>query len=155
LETGATWPAEIAEILQQLVPQLELEAARRGLHVDPTTTNILVLGMVAGVALFDPILSTTAVNATPSQLSQAMVELVLHGVSPSEVSEPEAPPADAPVTTQVVIELHERVVAAERRAALAEAALARYREIGEDHQRWTEPGDTRGLATRHNTQGES
>lgn len=128
-ETGAAWPAEIAEILQQLVPQLELEGARRGLHVDPRTTNILVLGMVAGLALFDPILSTNAVNATPSQLSQAMVDLVLHGVSPSDATEPDPPPADAPVTTQLLIELHERVVAAERRAARAESALAQYLNV--------------------------
>lgn len=127
-DDGGAWPAEIAEILQQLVPQLEIEGARRGLRVDASTTNIVVLGMVLGLALFDPVLPTNAINATPSQLSQAMVELVLHGVSPNEVFEPEPPPADAPVTTQLLIELHERVVAAERRAARAESALARYLE---------------------------
>ena len=154
-ETGAAWPAEIAEILQQLVPQLELEGARRGLHVDPSTTNILVLGMVAGLALFDPILSTNAVNTTPSQLSQAMVELVLHGVSPSDATEPDPPPADAPVTTELLIELHERVVGAERRAARAESALAQYLNVAEGHQPSTEPGDTSRIATRQGTQGES
>ncbi|MEX3738643.1 TetR/AcrR family transcriptional regulator [Mycolicibacterium porcinum] len=153
-ETGAAWPAEIAEILQQLVPQLELEGARRGLHVDPSTTNILVLGMVAGTALFDPILSTNAVNATPAQLSQAMVELVLHGVSPSEATEPEPPPADTPVTTQLLMELHERVVAAERRAARAESALAQYLTKAGHDPHWTESGDASRLATTHQTQGE-
>lgn len=125
-DAGAAWPAEIADILQQLVPQLEIEGARRGLLVDPSTTNILVLGMVAGLALFDPILPTNAVNVTPAQLSKAMVELVLHGVSPSGAKEPEPPPADTPVTTQLLIELHERVVSAELRAAKAETALAQH-----------------------------
>lgn len=151
----AAWPAEIAEILQQLVPQLEIEGARRGLRVDASTTNIVVLGMVLGLALFDPVLPTNAVHATPSQVSEAMVELVLHGVSPTEESAPQPPPADAPVTAQVLIELHERVVAAERRAARAESALAQYLKSAEDCRPSTEPSDTKRLATRQRNRGES
>ncbi|GAA0612623.1 hypothetical protein GCM10009547_13280 [Sporichthya brevicatena] len=122
-----SWPSEIGQILQQLVPQLELEGARRGLHVDPATTNVVVLGMVMGVALLDPMLPTSAVHTTPDKMRQAMVELILHGVSPATSAT--APlPTDAPVTAQLLLELHERVVAAERRAARAEHALAQCAE---------------------------
>jgi AcrR family transcriptional regulator len=130
-DDGSAWPSEIGEILQRLVPQLEIEGARRDLDVDAKTTNIVILGMVLGLALIDPVLPTDAVHATPSQVSEAMVELVLHGVSPHDETPSEPPPVDAPVTAQVLIELHERVVAAERRAARAEAALARYVRIPE------------------------
>ncbi|MCA2292840.1 TetR/AcrR family transcriptional regulator [Mycobacterium timonense] len=153
-DDSTAWPAEIAEILQRLVPQLEIEGARRGLHVGASTTNVLVLGMVLGVALFDPVLPTNAVNATPAQLSQAMVELILHGVSPNEACEPEPPPADAPVTTQLLIELHDRVVAAERRAARAESALAHHLGIPDDRRASTEAGDTnRGGPDQQNRGG--
>lgn len=153
-DDGDAWPAEIGEILQQLVPQLEIEGARRGLRVDASTTNIVVLGMVLGLALFDPVLPTNAVNATPAQLSQAMVELILHGVSPHEVCEPEPPPTDAPVTTQLLIELHERVVAAERRAARAESALAHHLGTADDRRSSTEAGDTnRGAPDQQNRGG--
>jgi AcrR family transcriptional regulator len=130
-DDGSAWPSEIGEILQRLVPQLEIEGARRGLHVDAKTTNIVILGMVLGLALIDPVLPTEAVHATPPQVSEAMVELVLHGVSPHDETRSEPPPVDAPVTAQLLIELHERVVAAERRAARAEAALAQYVRIPE------------------------
>lgn len=154
-DDGAAWPAEIAEILQQLVPQLEIEGARRGLRVDASTTNIVVLGMVLGLALFDPVLPTDAIDATPSQLSQAMVELVLHGVSPNEVFEPDPSPSDVPVTTQLLIELHERVVAAEHRAARAESTLAHYLGTAEDRRRPAEATDTNRGGTQSRNEGES
>lgn len=81
-DDGAAWPSELGRILQQLVPQLEIEGARRSLHVDPSTTNIVVLGMVLGLALLDPVLPTSAVHTTPDRVRDAMVELILHGVSP-------------------------------------------------------------------------
>lgn len=123
---GDPWPSEVGEILQRLVPQLEIEGARRGLLVDGSTTNVVILGMVLGLALIDPILPTTAVRARPEQVSEAMVELVLHGVSPQGEIAPGPPPTGAPVTTQMLLALHERVVAAERRATRAESTLARY-----------------------------
>jgi AcrR family transcriptional regulator len=128
----STWPSEIGEILQRLVPQLEIEGARRGLLVDGSTTNVVILGMVLGLALIDPILPTNAVHAKPSQVSEAMVELVLRGVSPHGEAASEPPPVDAPVTTQMLLELHDRVVTAERRAARAEFALARYVQSGQN-----------------------
>lgn len=129
-EVGA-WPAELGVVLQRLVPQLEVEAARRNLQVDASTTNVVVLGMVLGLALLEPVLPTDAVQATPEQISNAMVELILHGVSPAaEVNTDHGPPqpSDAAVSAQMLIELHERVVAAERRAARAELALAQCTE---------------------------
>ena len=126
---GVTWPAELGEMLQQLVPQLEIEAARRSLRVDAATTNIVVLGLVLGMALLDPVLTTNAVHATSADVSDAMVELILHGVSP-QPDEPGLlpPPPDGPVSAQLLLEMHERVVAAERRAARAEYALAQCAE---------------------------
>jgi AcrR family transcriptional regulator len=126
------WPSELGEVLQRLVPQLEIEAARRNLRVDASTTNVVVLGMVLGLALLDPVLPTDAVHTTPAQISSAMVELILHGVSPesealSSVAVQRLPP-DAPVTATVLLELHDRVVEAERRATRAEQALAQCAE---------------------------
>lgn len=130
---GGAWPSGLGEILAQLVPQLEMEGARRGLLVDRSTTIVVVLGMVLGLALLDPLLPDSAVPTTAEQLKGAMVELVLHGVSPQNDG-PSEVPVDAPVTAQVLMELHERVVAAERRAARAESALAQYLTIAEDHR---------------------
>ena len=96
---------------------------RRGLRVDRSTTIVVVLGMALGLALLDPVLGVGAVQATPDQVSEAMVELVLHGVSPPDAAPTEVP-VDAPVSAQMLLALHERVVAAERRAARAEFALA-------------------------------
>jgi AcrR family transcriptional regulator len=124
-----TWPAELGSLLGQLVPQLEIEGARRGLHVDPSTTNVVVLGMVLGLALLDPVLPTSAVRATPAAVSKAMVDLILHGVSP-ETCDHEPPPTQD-VSVQMLLELHERVVVAERRAAKAELALAQARTTKE------------------------
>jgi len=122
---NADWPSGFGEVLSQLVPQLELEGARRGLRVDRSTTIVVVLGMALGLALLDPVLGVGAVQATPEQVSEAMVELVLHGVSPPDEAPAEVP-VDTPVSAQVLLALHERVVAAERRAARAEFALAQY-----------------------------
>ncbi|BCO36391.1 hypothetical protein MHEC_28240 [Mycobacterium heckeshornense] len=122
---NAAWPLGLGEVLAQLVPQLELEGARRGLRVDRSTTIFVVLGMVLGLALLDPVLGVGAVQATPDQVSEAMVELVLHGISPPDEALADVP-ADAPVSAQVLLALHERVVAAERRAASAEFTLAQY-----------------------------
>jgi AcrR family transcriptional regulator len=121
-EPGGTWPSELGRLLNQLNPQLEVEAARRSLRVDPSTTNVVVLGMVLGMALLDPVLPASGSGATPHKVSHAMVDLILHGVSPT--AEPASPAQPEPVTTQVLLELHDRVVAAERRAAQAELALA-------------------------------
>jgi AcrR family transcriptional regulator len=126
-ETDAL-PTELGRILQQLVPQLEIEGERRDLQVDPATTNIVVLGMVLGLALLDPVLPTSAVHTTPDQVRDAMVELILHGVSPPAEAAGPALPDDASVSTRMLLELHERVVAAERRAARAEYALAQCAE---------------------------
>jgi hypothetical protein len=123
-DDGEAWPSELGRILQQLVPQLEIEGERRALRVDPSTTNIVVLGMVLGLALLDPVLPTSAVHTTPDKVRDAMVELILHGVSPPSEAAPVSLPDDASASTRMLIELHERVVAAERRAALAEYALA-------------------------------
>jgi AcrR family transcriptional regulator len=129
-DENVAWPAELGRVLQQLVPQLEHEGARRALRVDAATTNIVVLGMVLGLALLDPVLPTSAVSTTPEQVSEAMVELILHGVAPP-TTEPAAEPttADGAVSARLLLELHERVVAAERRAARAEEALARCSEL--------------------------
>jgi AcrR family transcriptional regulator len=122
------WPSELGQMLQQLVPQLEIEGARRGLRVDASTTNVVVLGMVLGLALLDPVLPTSAVHTTPDQVSAAMVELILHGVSPATEEHSEFVGTDAPLSAQLLMELHERVVAAERRAVQAEYALAQRAE---------------------------
>jgi AcrR family transcriptional regulator len=79
---NVAWPNELSKLLQQLVPQLEIEGARRGLRVDASTTNIVVLGMVLGLALLDPVLPTAAIHTTPERVTEAMVELILHGVAP-------------------------------------------------------------------------
>lgn len=122
------WPSELGRILQQLVPQLEIEGERRDLQVDPATTNIVVLGMVLGLALLDPVLPTSAVHTTPDKVRDAMVELILHGVSPPVADTVPPLPDDASASTRMLLELHERVVAAERRAARAEYALAQCAE---------------------------
>ena len=125
------WPSGLGEVLAQLVPQLEIEGARRALLVDRSTTIVVVLGMVLGIALLDPVLPDIAVPTTPDQLKGAMVELVLHGVSPQDGGPAEVQ-VDAPVSAQMLLALHERVVAAERRAARAEFALAQYiHEVGD------------------------
>jgi AcrR family transcriptional regulator len=135
-DDGASWPSELGELLGRLVPQLEIERERRSLRVDPATTNIVVLGMIVGLALLDPVLPTSAVGASPELVSEEMVELILHGVSPVAEPAPEhaapalpAPPVES-VTAQVVLDLHERVVAAERRAARAELELEQLRAKG-------------------------
>lgn len=122
---GGAWPSGLGEVLAQLVPQLEIEGARRALQVDRSTTIVVVLGMVLGLALLDPVLPDSAVPTTPDQLKGAMVELVLHGVSPLNEGPAEVQ-VDAPVSAQMLLALHERVVEAERRAARAEFALAQY-----------------------------
>lgn len=128
VDEGETWATELGRILQQLVPQLEIEGERRDLQVDPATTNIVVLGMVLGLALLDPVLPTSAVHTTPDKVRDAMVELILHGVSPPTEQNVPSLPDDASASTRMLIELHERVVAAERRAARAEYALAQCAE---------------------------
>jgi hypothetical protein len=86
-DDGTAWPAELGEMLQQLVPQLEVEAARRSLRVDAATTNVVVLGMVLGMVLglplLDPVLRTSAVGTTPPAVGEAMVELIRHASPPS------------------------------------------------------------------------
>jgi AcrR family transcriptional regulator len=127
-DDGEEWPSELGRILQQLVPQLEIEGDRRALQVDPSTTNIVVLGMVLGLALLDPVLPTSAVHTTPVKVRDAMVELILHGVSPPTDGAATPIPDDASTSARMLLELHDRVVAAERRAAQAEYALAQCAE---------------------------
>lgn len=124
VDEADAWASELGRVLQQLVPQLEIEGERRDLQVDPATTNIVVLGMVLGLALLDPVLPTSAVHTTPDKVRDAMVELILHGVSPPSEDTVAVLPDDASASTRMLLELHDRVVAAERRAARAEYALA-------------------------------
>lgn len=128
VDENEAWPTELGRILQQLVPQLEIEGERRDLQVDPATTNIVVLGMVLGLALLDPVLPTSAVHTTPNKVRDAMVELILHGVSPPAENTVPPLPDDASASARMLLELHDRVVAAERRAARAEYALAQCAE---------------------------
>jgi AcrR family transcriptional regulator len=116
----AGWPTDLGRLLNRLNPQLEVEAARRHLRVDPSTTNVVVLGMVLGLAMLDPVLPASGSGATPEAVSAAMIELILNGVAPEEA--PDRP--QEPVTAALLIELHQRVVDAERRAAIAEQALS-------------------------------
>lgn len=113
-EDMVPWPTELGGLLARMVPQLEIEGARRGLRVDASTTNVVVLGMVLGLSLLDPVLSTSSVSTTPEHVNEAMVDLVLHGVSPGDSAS-----------------VDQRLAEAERRAATAERELALLRaELG-------------------------
>jgi AcrR family transcriptional regulator len=103
-----SWPNELGRLLASMNPQLEVEKERRGLNVDPVTTNIVVLGMVIGLALLEPVLPS--VHATPEQVSKAMLDLIMTGVQPAVVQPGES-------------ELLDRLIDAERRAARAEFEL--------------------------------
>jgi AcrR family transcriptional regulator len=103
-----SWPNEMGRLLASMNPQLELEKERRGLNVDPRTTNIVVLGMVIGLALLEPVLPS--IHTTPEQVSNAMLDLIMDGVQPVAAAPDES-------------ELLDRLIDAERRAARAELEL--------------------------------
>jgi len=107
-----SWPSEMGRLLASMNPTLELEKERRDLNVDPVTTNIVVLGMVMGLALLNPVLPS--LHATPEQMSKAMLDLIMDGVLPAAAEPNES-------------ELIDRLIDAERRAARAELELEHIR----------------------------
>lgn len=85
-EGSDVWASGLGLLLDRLVPQLELEAGRRHLVVDARTTNVVVLGMVLGVALLDPVRASDPDAVNPAAMRDAMVDLVLHGVAPGRAA---------------------------------------------------------------------
>lgn len=113
-EGEVPWANELSRLLERMAPQLEIEGARRGLKVDASTTNVVVLGMVLGLALLDPVLASS--STTPVQANEAMVDLVLNGVLPRDDTR------------------DQQLLVAERRAAAAERELDALRHELDAHR---------------------
>jgi AcrR family transcriptional regulator len=107
----------ILQLLDRMGPQLQVEGARRGIRVSAPITNLVVVGMVAGLALMDHSFMTTEGGpVTRGEITEEMVQLIMRGVAPAE-------PAGTGNDSVLVRDLIDRLVAAERRAADAEARL--------------------------------
>jgi AcrR family transcriptional regulator len=110
-------PLVLTSLTERMVPQLEVEAARRGLRVASASTVVVALGMVLGVALLDGLVQQSEAALSSHSLLEEMVSYTLFGVSPRPQSQA---PADRRGVDEVLLQ---RLLACERRAARAELLL--------------------------------
>jgi AcrR family transcriptional regulator len=115
----------IVQLLDRMGPQLQVEGERRGLRVSAPITNLVTVGMVAGLALMDHSFMTTKGGpVSRHEITEEMVQLIMRGVAPTDRT-------SSTGDSKLVRDLVTKLVDAERRAARAEAQLELFASRGD------------------------